>query len=217
MSNLLITKITPKSYMCNVYILESKGRYIIIDTSAENMGIDLSRIDYAIITHEHYDHISGVNMLYEKSNAKIVCSKICSENMKNPNINFSSIFRECFEIQTLEEVPSEIKSINYTCTADITFTDDFYLDWQGHELYLFETPGHSAGSICIVVDNKYLFCGDSLFKDCVTATRLPGGSTKAWKYGSFPNINTLSKDLIVYPGHSDDFVLRDYKFWNAYK
>lgn len=217
MNDLVIIKITPKPYMCNVYILESDGRYIVIDTTKENIGIDFTKIDYVILTHEHYDHISGVNYFHEKSNAKIICSSVCGVNIQNSNINFSAIFRETFQIRTSEGVSSEIQSINYTCTADITFKNDFYLHWQGHELYLFETPGHSAGSICIIVDNKYLFCGDSLFKDYATATRLPGGSTKAWKYVSFPNINTLSKDLIVYPGHSDDFVLRDYKFWNAYK
>ena len=45
----------------------------------------------------------------------------------------------------------------YSCFADIYFEQKFEFKWESHDFYLISTPGHSKGSICILLDNKYLF------------------------------------------------------------
>ena len=92
------------------------------------------------------------------------------------------------------------------------YITDFYekkelIEWQGHKLFMKETPGHSKGSICILVDDKYLFSGDTIFREFPTATRMPGGSTRAYKTITEPWLESLPQDIVVYPGHTDSFVL----------
>lgn len=62
------------------------------------------------------------------------------------------------------------------------------------------TPGHTPGSICIIVDNKAILTGDTLFiGDCGRAD-LPGGSVSDL-FNSIQRIKKLPDSLIVYPGH----------------
>jgi len=63
------------------------------------------------------------------------------------------------------------------------------------------TPGHTPGSICIIVDNEALLTGDALFIGDCGRTDLPGGNL-AQMYASLQEkIMHLPDKLIVYPGH----------------
>lgn len=199
----------------NMYIIEQDERAIIIDPSIEAVDIDKNSVDYIILTHEHYDHISAVNYWKDKTNAQVVASTNCQKGLKNPARNFSRFYKEFCELQTMIEIEDDIENCEYSCSADITFNGEYLLNWQSNSLRLFECPGHSKGSICVLLNNKILFCGDTLFKDYPIATGFPGGSKKQWVEYSKPLLKSLPKDIIVYPGHFQSFELKDYKFWEV--
>mgnify|MGYP003272854391 CR=1 FL=1 len=47
-------------------------------------GKNINRI-LVILTHEHYDHISGVNWLKENfENVCVLCSQLCADALDNP-------------------------------------------------------------------------------------------------------------------------------------
>jgi glyoxylase-like metal-dependent hydrolase (beta-lactamase superfamily II) len=102
-------------------------------------------------------------------------------------------------------IPPEIEP--YSCMADMVFEKEKTIDWKGHKIELVSTPGHSKGSICIIVDNKYLFSGDSLLRDYPTITRLKGGSYKIYKENTLEFFKFLLPETIVYPGHYESFKL----------
>ena len=77
------------------------------------------------------------------------------------------------------------------------------------QLVLRETPGHSTGSICIEVNKKYIFTGDSLVDGAKIITRLPGGSKKAYKEITKPYLDSLNKDVVVFPGHGNEGLIED--------
>ena len=63
------------------------------------------------------------------------------------------------------------------------------------------TPGHTQGGICIIIDNKAILTGDTLFIGDCGRTDLPGGDLHIM-YNTLKNkIMSLSDSLIVYPGH----------------
>jgi hydroxyacylglutathione hydrolase len=63
------------------------------------------------------------------------------------------------------------------------------------------TPGHTPDSICLLVDNKKLLTGDTLFVGECGRTDLPGGNSRSM-YGSlFNKLLKLGDDVEVYPGH----------------
>ncbi len=63
------------------------------------------------------------------------------------------------------------------------------------------TPGHTPGSICIIVNKEALITGDTLFINDCGRTDLPGGDLHQM-YDTLKNIiYPLPDNLIVYPGH----------------
>jgi hydroxyacylglutathione hydrolase len=63
------------------------------------------------------------------------------------------------------------------------------------------TPGHTADSICLLVDNQKLLTGDTLFVGECGRTDLPGGNTKNMYESLFGKLSKLDDAVEVYPGH----------------
>lgn len=64
------------------------------------------------------------------------------------------------------------------------------------------TPGHSAGSCCLVFpDEKVVFTGDTLFAGSVGRTDLPGGDFDALFESIRDRLFTLGDDVRFHPGH----------------
>lgn len=198
----------------NMYILTSNKNAIIIDPCISYEGLkyiedNSLNLDYIILTHEHYDHISGVNWLKENFGCKVICNENCAKAIQKPNHNLSKYFNVLIDVLPKEEMSTNIKVEPYYCYADITFGNQKYIEWEGHNIELISTPGHSKGSICVKLDDKYLFSGDSLLKDYPVITRLPGGSSKTYNTETLEFLKSLSQEIIVHPGHYESFKLKD--------
>jgi glyoxylase-like metal-dependent hydrolase (beta-lactamase superfamily II) len=63
------------------------------------------------------------------------------------------------------------------------------------------TPGHTIDSICLLVDNKKLLTGDTLFVGECGRTDLPGGSPRSMYDSLFNRVLELNDSVEVYPGH----------------
>jgi hydroxyacylglutathione hydrolase len=63
------------------------------------------------------------------------------------------------------------------------------------------TPGHTNDGICLLVDNKKLLTGDTLFVGECGRTDLYGGSAKSMYDSLFCKIFKLDGCIQVYPGH----------------
>jgi glyoxylase-like metal-dependent hydrolase (beta-lactamase superfamily II) len=62
------------------------------------------------------------------------------------------------------------------------------------------TPGHTPDGLCILVDNKAIITGDTLFIDNCGRADLPNSNIKNL-FESLQKLKKLSDDLIIYPGH----------------
>lgn len=152
-------------------------------------------VDYVILTHEHFDHIWGVNALVEFANPIIIASQYCANMVKDPKKNLSLFYDQVGFI-----ISKEIKSIE-RLQESITFGK--------HAVKFIYTPGHSEGSISVNI-NQSLFSGDLMISGLKTITKLPTGNKKKL-------LNSLelikkkfsNKNIIVYPGHGDNFLLDD--------
>ena len=115
-------------------------------------------IKYIFLTHNHPDHIAGLDNAKEKLNVPIVISRLDGENIHDKRYTMMRLFRlkelEC-DVDIMVEHLEEIK-IN----DDIIFK--FHL-----------TPGHSLGSMCIeIMGTDILFVGDTIFKEGYRKNRL---------------------------------------------
>ncbi|MFW3146370.1 MAG: MBL fold metallo-hydrolase [Thermoplasmatota archaeon] len=84
--------------------------------------------------------------------------------------------------------------------ADVLVDDDQKLNLGDISLGFIHTPGHTPGSVCILVDDEFLITGDTLFIGDCGRCDLPGGSIEDM-FRSLQRLKELDEGLIVLPGH----------------
>lgn len=74
----------------------------------------------------------------------------------------------------------------------------------GPEVKVLATPGHTPGSVCYLIDNKYLVSGDTVFIKSIGRPDL-GGQAESWSDMLFhtmrERILAMDKDIVALPGH----------------
>lgn len=70
------------------------------------------------------------------------------------------------------------------------------------EITILHTPGHSKESICLLVDDRFVFTGDTLFVESCGRIDLAGGDVNEMYDSLLNKVRGLNDELIVYPGHN---------------
>ncbi len=149
-------------------------------------------LKYIILTHEHFDHISSVELLRDLSGCQVIATKDCSESITNPKKNLS-LFHD---------------QIGFACSlSDIVVQENGYqIFWANCYLKFYLTPGHSEGSLCFNI-NDCLFTGDTLIQNTKIITKLPGGSLEKLKISLSFLFTHFDPGTMIYPGHGPAFHL----------
>ena len=66
---------------------------------------------------------------------------------------------------------------------------------------IIHTPGHSKDSICLILDNKMILTGDTIFVGSCGRLDLPGGSASEMFDSIYGKLINLDSELVVLPGH----------------
>ena len=198
----------------HTYLLEEGNHVLMIDPTDCEGVLERCRDAESVtvlLTHEHFDHVSGLNKLRERRasclpafsglgdncgiaisentnySCLVIACKICSERIQDAKANMSvyaDVLAEIAEKPLLEPL------IPFTCQAtDITFKDYYALRWFGHTVEMFASPGHSPGSCCILVDDV-LFVGDTVLENNLMA-QFPGSSKKLYRKVTVPLLEKL--------------------------
>jgi len=187
----------------NGYLIWDSNEAIIIDPGSakevseikdkiEEYGLNLK---YIINTHSHFDHIGGNEFLKNNFNVKLGISRKEAEKLSDPEKNLS------------EYMGTKIKSPE----ADFFLELKDYLIIGNTEIEIFYCPGHSPGSVSLYNKNKsLLFSGDTIFKNGVGRTDLPGGNMDDLNK-SIRNLIELPEETIVFPGHGPETTIKEFK------
>lgn len=159
----------------------------------EQLGLSL---DYIILTHEHTDHTWGVNALVDRFHPQVICSEICKQNL---GMEFQAYFQLYF---------NDTEYTYNVCNVDKTTGElGWQLEWQGYKMEFIPTPGHSMGSVCILIDGK-LFTGDTIMQSKPYVNRRNGSKGK-FKESVTKILYLFDGEQVIYPGHGDTFKLKD--------
>lgn len=190
----------------NCYVIYDKALgddCIIVDPGSEDNSnlYDLLNSEnlypqYIILTHEHFDHCWGVDLLVEKYHIPIVCSQLCAEAIKYEKRN-CSVFYNNKEAFTIKSETISVESIG----NELRFGDDV--------IHFYNTPGHTDASLSFLV-STHLFTGDTLIKNMRTVTKLPTGSLCKLKSSLELFLSMQGNGYMVYPGHGVPFKLDEY-------
>ena len=91
--------------------------------------------------------------------------------------------------------------------ADVPLKEGDILDIGDDRLRVIETPGHTAGSVCLS-GADFVISGDTLFADGFGRTDLPGGSNSDMAMSLEKIDRVIPEGVTVYPGHGDIFKYR---------
>lgn len=194
----------------NSFLIEENGHVIIIDPAeADNIAKAISDMgckpDYIFLTHEHFDHIGGVEELRKKYDIPVIACSLCSERIQDKTDNLSRI-ADVLQYFKTGEAPEE-RTEPYTCEpADITFDEEYELNWRGHSFTFKRAPGHSPGSTIITLDEDTVFTGDYMFFDKEETLRLKGGSEEEYYAKAKPILDSIPEGSHIYPGHGKDYI-----------
>ncbi|MBU9712245.1 MBL fold metallo-hydrolase [Evansella tamaricis] len=141
-----------------------------------------------LLTHAHFDHIGAVDAIRRAFHAPVYLHTKEKDWLTDPLLNGSGLF---------EGIP-EIK----TDSADIFISDETPIKIGSMEFTVYETPGHSPGSVSFYVpDENVIFSGDVLFHGGVGRTDLPGGDQDTLLNSIHEKLLTLPDETIVANGH----------------
>lgn len=157
----------------NVFLLTNGKANILIDTSVARTwdriqkrldSLCISTIDYLILTHTHFDHAANAKRIKTKFKALVIVQKEEAAYLsKGENIlpkgttlitrPIAGIFGKRF-----------LSGFKYeACEYDVLVDSNFDLREFGFNAYLLHTPGHTMGSMSLIIDNQIAIVGDTLF------------------------------------------------------
>jgi hydroxyacylglutathione hydrolase len=157
----------------NVFLLSGNGVNILIDTSPASRWIRLkkrlhnlkiSKIDFLILTHTHFDHSGNASKIKSEFGAVVIVNKEEADYLKRGEntVPRGTVLITRIIVNTF--AASFLVRLNYTpCQPDILTDQRFDLQKYGINAYIIHTPGHSPGSQSIIVDDEIALVGDSMF------------------------------------------------------
>jgi hydroxyacylglutathione hydrolase len=157
----------------NVFLLLNKEKNILIDTSPKFMWkilqnrlrqLKINKIDYLILTHTHFDHAANSKRIKEKYNAQVIVHKNEAEYLTNgDNIipqgtnPLSKTLVRLFAKQYSSLAKYE------PCQFDLSVDSTFNLHDLGFKAKIMHTPGHTPGSMSVIIDDEVALVGDTMF------------------------------------------------------
>lgn len=177
---------------CSVFGDEQSHEAIVIDPGAEIETITEVLAEHGltakaiIVTHAHIDHVAGASKLRALTGAPVYLNSNDTELLDALPVQASWLGMETPE---RTEVDAEL-------------SDGRVLQLGNAEFRVLHTPGHTQGSSSIWIphENK-LVAGDTLFRDSIGRTDLPGGNGRQLLSSIKSLLLPLPEETVVIPGH----------------
>jgi glyoxylase-like metal-dependent hydrolase (beta-lactamase superfamily II) len=167
---------------CLSHVVVSDGKGVVIDPLrhvqhyrelAESKGFEITLV---LDTHGHADHISGAAELVE-------------------DLSVPYFLHPYDGIHPIDVLPAKLP---------YEFLEDGLEFSVGNaEILTIHIPGHTLGNVVYLLDEKYLFTGDSIFIESIARPDL-GGRGDTWApihYESLSKLMQLDDSLMILPGH----------------
>lgn len=193
-------------YQTNCYILsDDTGIAWIVDPGAEGDAIAdlIGRMGVTprviLLTHTHWDHVSGIPALMHRWPALEVMASEADSPFLGPDAydRFCKVMSDkAFLALYGDELKKLPKATRILKDGDLV---------EGPGLLVISTPGHTPGGLAFYQkEEKWLFSGDTLFAGSIGRTDFAGGSYADELMSCKKLVALLPGETAVYPGHGPE-------------
>jgi len=187
-------------------------------------GTSPLRVQAILLTHAHFDHTLAARYLQEKTGAPVYVGAKDKAMLSEPG------WMKQF-MPSDSAAPSDVRTLG----------EGDRIALGGATLEVWETPGHSPGSLTYVLNVEadaapatppapgqsngllsppdsspmMVFCGDLIFRRGVGRTDLPGGDSDSL-FESVDRVLELPPDTLIYPGHGPTTTVKHEKAANPF-
>ena len=217
--NILVYRSIFTPVKSNMFVILTRNEAVVFDPN-ENQELlrflEEKKIEkvHILMTHEHYDHTSGVNWLKAHTRADIFCQKNCAEVITTEKGNNPALVALVLADQDKQDGGHRYKEFKaqfkpYTIEVDKTFEIEDRFTIGKLEFHVVSTPGHCPGAACYELFDKMVFTGDTLLQNDPVILSFRESRKDNYEKISLPYLRSLPKDTIIMPGHGDPFMLKN--------
>ncbi|MBV9304299.1 MAG: MBL fold metallo-hydrolase [Acidobacteriaceae bacterium] len=192
---------------CSIFGDEQTREAIVIDPGAEIEHIEQVLRDHSlkvkaiVITHGHIDHVAGAHKLRALTGAPVYLNDRDKELLDSLDIQAQWLG---VDTPPKTEIDAEAGDGTVLQLGCATFN-------------LMHTPGHTQGSISVwIPEENKLIAGDTLFRDSIGRTDLPGGNTRLILSSIKTRLFELPDHTLVIPGHGPNTTIGREKEQNPF-
>ncbi|MDX1979522.1 MAG: MBL fold metallo-hydrolase [Bryobacteraceae bacterium] len=192
---------------CSIFGDESTREAIVVDPG-DNIGQILGilerhqlKVKAIVITHAHIDHIGGAEKLKAHTGAPVWMNQ-------NDQELYDRLDMQAAWLRMKTPAQTEI---------DVPAKEGDRLTLGGADFHVLHTPGHTQGSLCLWIpsENK-LIAGDTLFRESIGRTDLPGGDHRKILSSIHTKLLPLPEDATVVAGHGANTTIGHEKRFNPF-
>lgn len=154
----------------------------------------------AVNTHGHFDHTQGIKWLKDEYGVQFACS--AKDQFLIDSASGGMVYGlKCNAVPAVD--------VDLDTLEEITFGNT--------RLRVIKTPGHTPGHVVLFnEESKSLFTGDTLFRESIGRTDLPGGDYSWIMKSILEEIVPLGDDVTIYPGHEDQSTIGHETLYNPF-
>ena len=157
----------------NVFLLTDGKINILIDTSTKTewlrfqialKTLKITHIEYLILTHAHFDHVGNAYKIKHRYNPVVIIHKREASLLQEGKVVLGKgtnlITRFIVRFIGRKWIPR----LKFDpCPYDVMVGSYYSLKEIGFNAYILHTPGHTSGSVSVIIDEQIALVGDTMF------------------------------------------------------